>query len=47
MFSNGETETGILACGQAIGLVHDILPVKELLDRIMKQAEELSKKLAS
>ncbi len=47
MYSEGETDMGILACGQAIGLVHDIIPVRELFDRIMKQAEEFSKKLAS
>ena len=39
MFQEGETDLGILACGQAVGLVHDVIPVKELFQRVMAEAE--------
>ncbi len=47
LFSEGKTDVGTLACGQAVGLVHDILPVKDLLDRMMKEALEVSRKISS
>jgi len=30
-----------VACGQVVGLVHDIPTVKELIDRIIKEAEDV------
>jgi len=41
MLEDGEMETGILAAGQSMGLVKDIPTCRELLDRIMAQAEEV------
>ena len=38
MYREGEIDLGIIACGQAIGMVHDIPTVKELFDRMMQQA---------
>ena len=44
---NGEMEIGAWSCGMVAGLIHDIPTCKELIDRIMAQAEEIiSKRLA-
>ncbi|MDI6798176.1 MAG: nitronate monooxygenase [Desulfatibacillaceae bacterium] len=40
MFDGGDVNAGILACGQGIGLAHDIPTIKELFDRIMAEAKE-------
>lgn len=46
MYSVGDLDAGIISCGQGIGIVHDIPSVQELLDRIVSEAEQLSRKLA-
>jgi nitronate monooxygenase len=46
MYDHGELDAGIVACGQGIGMVKDIVTVKELLDRMMAEAEEAVKKIA-
>ncbi len=40
MYDQGELGAGIVACGQGIGMVKDIVTVKELLDRMMAEAKE-------
>ncbi len=45
MYQKGDLEAGIVSCGQAIGLVKSIPPVKELFDGIIKEAEAIVKKL--
>ncbi len=40
MYESGDVSQGIIACGQGVGLAHDIPTVKELLDRIMDQTLE-------
>ncbi len=35
---------GLAGCGQAVGLIHDIPTVKEVIDGIVQEAEELIKK---
>ncbi len=40
LFDHGELGAGIVACGQGIGMVHDVPTVKELLDRMMAEARE-------
>jgi len=40
MYRNGDIDLGVVACGQGVGLINDIPTVKELLDRIMVEAEE-------
>ena len=43
----GDMEAGAWSCGMVAGLIHDIPTCKELIDRIMAQAEEIiSKRLA-
>lgn len=37
----GEMDAGAWSCGLVVGLIHDIPTVKELVDRIMKDAEQI------
>ncbi|MBN2228927.1 MAG: nitronate monooxygenase [Candidatus Thorarchaeota archaeon] len=41
MYNEGDLDIGIVSCGQGVGLVKDIPTVKELLDRIMTETEEV------
>jgi nitronate monooxygenase len=41
MLENGDVEKATLAAGQCIGLIRDIPTCRELLDRIMGEAEEI------
>ncbi|TFF68033.1 nitronate monooxygenase [Candidatus Thorarchaeota archaeon] len=45
MYDEGDTDLGVVSCGQGVGLVRDIPTVKELLDRIMGEAEEIVSRL--
>src|SRR5271163_2371197 len=38
---NGEMDAGAWSCGMVVGLIHDIPTVKELIDRIMTEAEQI------
>ena len=38
---DGEMDAGAWSCGMVAGLIHDIPSVKELIDRIMADAERL------
>ena len=40
----GDMEAGAWSCGMVAGLIHDIPTCKELIDRIMSEAEELIRK---
>jgi nitronate monooxygenase len=37
----GDMNAGAWSCGMVVGLIHDIPTCKELIDRIMTEAEEL------
>ena len=39
-FKNGNVDSAIFCAGQAMGLIDDIVPVKTLLDRMVKEAKE-------
>ena len=41
MFEKGDIQAGVISCGQGVGLVHDILTVKELFDKIIIQAKNV------
>jgi nitronate monooxygenase len=43
MLEDGDVEKGTMAAGQCIGLIRDIPTCRELLDRIMADAEEILK----
>jgi len=45
LYETGALDRGLVACGQVIGLVHDIPTVKELIERIIKEAEEVISKI--
>jgi NAD(P)H-dependent flavin oxidoreductase YrpB (nitropropane dioxygenase family) len=38
---NGDMDAGAWSCGMVAGLVHDVPTVKELVDRIMREAEQI------
>jgi nitronate monooxygenase len=38
---NGEMDAGAWSCGMVVGLIHDIPTVKQLIDRIMMEAEAI------
>jgi NAD(P)H-dependent flavin oxidoreductase YrpB (nitropropane dioxygenase family) len=40
----GQVDAGAWSCGMVAGLIHDIPTVKELIDRIMSDAEVLVRK---
>jgi nitronate monooxygenase len=46
MYQTGELNAGIVSCGQAVGLCHDIPTVRELFDRIIKEAGHIATRLA-
>ena len=41
MMQHGIVDEGIMSLGQCIGLIHDIPTVKEVVDRIIKEAEQI------
>jgi nitronate monooxygenase len=41
LLRNGELDQGLLACGQVVGLARDIPSVKEIIDSIISEAEEI------
>jgi len=41
VLQNGEMDAGAWSCGMVAGLIHDIPTCKELIDRIMSDAEEI------
>jgi len=45
MYKEGDIDAGMVSCGQGVGLIKDIPTVKELLDRMMNEAEEVISKL--
>jgi NAD(P)H-dependent flavin oxidoreductase YrpB (nitropropane dioxygenase family) len=45
MYEEGDLTAGVISCGQGVGLAQDIPTVKELIESIMKQAEEIVKKI--
>src|SRR5258708_17537968 len=41
VMSDGEMDAGAWSCGMVVGLINDIPTVKELIDRIMAEAEQI------
>jgi nitronate monooxygenase len=40
MYEGGDIDLGVISCGQGVGLIHDIPTVKELFERIIREAEQ-------
>ena len=47
VFEEGDVEHGIWSAGMVQGLIHDIPTCKELIDRIMKEADQIINRLQS
>jgi nitronate monooxygenase len=41
IMQRGEMDAGAWSCGMVVGLIHDIPTCKELIDRIMSEAEAI------
>ena len=41
IWDEGDIEAGLVPVGQSIGLIHDVVSCKELVERMVKQAEAL------
>jgi NAD(P)H-dependent flavin oxidoreductase YrpB (nitropropane dioxygenase family) len=41
VMQDGDVEAGAWSCGMVAGLIHDVPTVKELIDRIMNEAEDI------
>jgi nitronate monooxygenase len=41
IMKDGDMDAGAFSCGMVAGLIHDIPTVKELIDRIMREADEI------
>ena len=46
MFQEGDLNAGVISCGQGVGLVKKIRPMKDIIEGIVHQADELRKKLS-
>jgi nitronate monooxygenase len=47
VYETGDIEAGVWSAGMVAGLIHDIPTVRELVSRIVKEAEEIIRKRAS
>lgn len=47
MFQEGDLNAGVISCGQGVGLVKKVMPMKEIIEGIIYQAEGLRQKLVS
>lgn len=43
IWETGDVEAGLMPVGQSIGLIHDVVSCKELIERMVKEAEKLLK----
>jgi len=43
--NSGETNDSIIYCGQSVGLIHEILSVKEIIDGIISEARLILQRL--
>ncbi len=46
MFEEGDLQAGVISCGQGIGLVKKIRPMKDIIEGMIYEADELRQKLA-
>ncbi len=47
MYQEGDIQAGVISCGQGIGLVKKVMPMKDIIDGIVHQADHLRKKLGA
>jgi len=41
----GDIDAGVVACGPVVGLISDIPSVKQIIDRMVKQGQDIVKSL--
>ena len=46
MYDEGNLDVGVVSVGQGVGLIHDIPTVKDLIERIMKETNEIIQNLS-
>ncbi len=46
MYQEGDLNAGVMACGQGVGLVRKIRPIKDIIEEIVHQADDLRHRLA-
>jgi len=46
MYEGGDLDAGVIPCSQSIGLVHEIKPVAQVIDEMMRQASEILRNLS-
>ena len=46
MYREGDIHPGMISCGQGVGLVRKIMPLKNIVEQIIYEADELRHKLA-
>ena len=46
MYREGDIQAGVISCGQGIGLVKKIMPMKDIIEGIVHQADELRKRIS-
>ena len=47
LYETGDLDRGLVACGQVVGLIRDIPTVKEVVDRIIKEAEDVISRIGA
>jgi len=47
MFQEGDLNAGTISCGQGVGLVNKIMPMKDIIESIIREADDLRKKVAA
>ena len=45
MYQEGDIQAGVISCGQGVGLVKKVMPMKDIIEGIVYQADNLRKKL--
>lgn len=46
MYEKGDIEIATVSCGQGVGLIHDIIPVQDLFNKIMNEAKDIVQNLS-
>ena len=46
MYEGGDLDAGVIPCSQSIGLVHEIKPVAEVIEGMMREASEILSRLS-
>jgi len=47
MYEEGDLTAGVVSVGQGVGLIHDIPTVKELIERIMRETDEIIQNISN